>query len=93
MNDFYKQDMFFFISSIAVAILTAAVIVGAYYIIKILRDLKYIADKAKTETDLISEDIRELRGNVKTKGFITKIILNFFKKIFKKGLKNKTSRG
>jgi hypothetical protein len=84
MEDLMKQDIFFFITSIAVVVLTALVATAFYYILKILNDIKYIANKAKTESDLLAEDLHELRSNVKTEGAKLKHFASFFTSIYKR---------
>lgn len=68
MTEFAKMDVFFFVTTIAVAILAIGMIVLVVYSIKILNDIKYITTKAKTEADHIAEDLDELRSNLRTKG-------------------------
>ncbi len=84
MEDMLKQDVFFFITSIAVIILTALLVAVFVYAIKILNDVKYIAKKAKSETDLLAEDLRELRENVKTEGSKLKSFSKFFSSVYKR---------
>jgi len=81
MNDFIKQDIFFFITTIAVAIFTLVLSVGIFYVIKILRDIKYITKKARDGADIIGEDLSQLRENVKNKGSNIAFLVNFFKNI------------
>jgi hypothetical protein len=78
-----KQDIFFFVTTIAVVILTILLAILVIYIIKITRDVKYISERAKTEADLISQDLSDLRDNVK-KGVKLKYLLNFFNNLRKK---------
>ncbi|MCL5667171.1 MAG: hypothetical protein M1383_05385 [Patescibacteria group bacterium] len=87
MDPFYKQDVFFFITTIAVAVVTIIVIAASIYIIKILRDVKYITRKAKTETDIISGELSELRENVREKGAKLKYFSSFFHNVYKKSKK------
>ena len=84
MTDLAKSDAFFFITTIAVILVTIVVIIVAVYLIKILRDVKHISDKAKTETDLIAEDINELRTNVRRQGVKVRFFTNFINKLKKK---------
>jgi len=78
MNEFLKQDIFFFVTTVAVVILTLLLGVLIIYIIKISRDIKYISHKAKDEADLISQDLSELRDNVRDKGAKLKYFMSFF---------------
>jgi predicted Holliday junction resolvase-like endonuclease len=89
MTDFLKQDIFFFITSIAVIILTLLLAILIFYIIKISKNIKYISERAKTEADLISEDISNLRDNVKEHGAKFKYFASFFSDLAKKANKKK----
>ncbi len=84
MSDFLKQDIFFFITTIAVGILTILIAILIIYIIKISKDVKYISHKAKNEADLISQDLSELRDNIKEKGSHLKHFISFFNNLSKK---------
>jgi uncharacterized protein YoxC len=89
MNDFLKQDIFFFITTIAVVILTILLAVLVAYLIKISKDVKYITNKAKDQAELISEDISNLRSNVKEHGAKLKYFASFFSDLVKKATKKK----
>ena len=85
MTDFLKQDIFFFVTTLAVVFLTILISVLIIYIIKISQDVKYISNKAKSEADLISQDLSDLRQNVKDKGAKLKYFVSFFNNLRKKG--------
>lgn len=87
MNDFLKQDIFFFVTTISVVVVTVLLTVLIFYIIKISRNVKYISEKAKTEADLIAEDISELRNNVKEHGMKAKHLFSFFSNLAQKSKK------
>lgn len=78
MTDFMKLDVFFFVTTIAVVILTLLLAVLIIYIIKIGKDIKYISHRAKSEADLIAQDLSDLRQNVKDKGVKMKYFWSFF---------------
>lgn len=84
MSDFAKMDIFFVITSSAVVLLGILFAVLIVYIIKISRDIKYISQKARGEADLISQDLSELRQNVKDKGAKLKFFASFFNNLSKK---------
>lgn len=84
MNDFLKQDVFFFVTTAFVVLLTAVLLVAAFYIIRILRDVRSISETAKAETKAIAEDINELRSNVKNEGAKLKHFANFFSSMYKR---------
>lgn len=87
MNDFYQMHVFFFVTTIAVVLLTIVLAVAAVYIIKILKDIKYISKKAKSEADIISGELSELRQNVKQQGAKLKFFSSFFSNLYKKSKK------
>ena len=84
MNEVAKSDIFFFITTIAVVLFTLFLIVGIYYLIKILDDIRYISKKAREGTDIISEDLSDLREKVKNNGAKVSYFTNFFKKMHNK---------
>ena len=87
METIMKSEIFFFITSIAVVIITILLGVLATYLIRILRNVDDISAKAKDEAGLIKEDIAELRENVKTEGAKVKHLVKFFNNL--KGRKSK----
>lgn len=84
MSEFAKMDIFFVITSAAVVLLGILLAVLIIYIIKISRDIKYISQRAKSEADLISQDLSELRQNIKDKGAKLKFFASFFNNLGKK---------
>jgi hypothetical protein len=83
MSDFMKQDIFFFVTTIAVAVLTILLAILIIYIIKISSDVKHISEKARNEADLISQDLSDLRRNI-GRGFKLKYLFSFFNNLRKK---------
>ena len=67
MTEFLKQDIFFFVSTIAVVVLAIALAIVLYYLIRILRNVDTIVDVAKGETNNIVHDIAEARHDIKAK--------------------------
>lgn len=89
MNEFLKMDIFFFIASIGAGILTIILAITLIYLIVLIRDLKYISNKAKTEADNLSQDIENLRQSVKKRGLQLIHAVNFFSTIIKRIKKGK----
>lgn len=81
MSDLLKQDIFFFVTTLAVVVLTILLVILVVYFIKISRKVNYIANKAKQETDLLSNELGELRKNIRSNGFKLKHLFGFFGKI------------
>ncbi|MES2409378.1 MAG: hypothetical protein V4509_03700 [Patescibacteria group bacterium] len=76
MENIAKSDMFFFVTTIAVIIVTLVLVVALAYVIRIASDIKYIAGKAKQETDEIVDDIKNARETLKSKGKAIATILS-----------------
>ena len=74
MTDFIKADIFFFVTTVAVVCVSAVVVVVLVYVVKILKDIFKIAEKAKSESDNIIADLRELRGAIREEGAKLKAI-------------------
>lgn len=87
MDQFYKMDVFFFVTTIAVIIAAIVLAIAAIYTIAILRDIKYISKKAKTESEHLAADLEELRTNVREEGAKLKHIGSFFAGMYKKNKK------
>lgn len=75
MNSVLTSDIFFFITSVAVAIVTTLIIIILIYIIKLVRDLRGIAENVRKGTDAITEDVAELRMKLKDKGLFSALIM------------------
>ncbi len=68
MESIARSDMFFFVTTIAVIVLTLVLVVALSYFIRIASDIKYIAKRAKEETDEIADDLKTARETLKAKG-------------------------
>jgi hypothetical protein len=66
MDNFLQQDIFFFVTTIAVVTLTILLTVLLVYLIVISRKINYIADKVKAEADLLSAQLQGFRNTIKT---------------------------
>ena len=84
MNEFLKQDIFFFLASILVVAACIVTVIAGSYLIAILKAVNHIAQKAKAESELIAEDLTELRENAEEQGANIKQLMNFFGSIRKK---------
>lgn len=92
MDILIHADVFFFITSIAVIVVTAVLVVLLVYLVRIVRDVKYISRKAKTETDLLAEDVGDLRKGLRTEGMKFKFFTDFFSKIYKRNKKGRKGK-
>jgi uncharacterized protein YoxC len=84
MNDFLKQDIFFFITTVAVLVIAFLLGVLLIYVIRIVRTTSYILDKIKAETDIITGELSELRQNIRKEGVRLKHFAKFINAVRKK---------
>jgi type II secretory pathway pseudopilin PulG len=84
MDTLIHADIFFFITTIAVAIVTVALVVVAFYLVGFLRRARDIAENVKQEAVLLREDIHGARTRVKAGGLRLAHLLDFFSEMRKR---------
>ena len=76
-------DIFFFISTIALVVISVGLIVALFYFIRILRDASFVSKKIKEESTELIADLRRLREGLKEEGVkwrhVSDMIRNFFR--------------
>ncbi len=75
-------DIFFFISTIALVLISIAVIVASVYVIKILRNVKEMTDKMNAESSEIISDLKKLRANLRDEGVKWKHVADLTRNFF-----------
>lgn len=81
MDTLIHADIFFFITSIAVILVTSALVVVLIYLIQILKDFKQVSHRVKEETGLLSQDLAQLRSEIRKEGMKLKHFADFFSRI------------
>jgi Skp family chaperone for outer membrane proteins len=81
MEQILKANIFFFITSVAVMVLSVIAAVFLIYIIRILRDVKDISGRIRSESAMLAEDIAALRANVRNKGMKLRHIIGLIQNI------------
>lgn len=61
-------DIFFFISTIALVLISIGIVVALVYVIRILRNVGEVTDKIKVESGEIVSDLKKLRANLRDEG-------------------------
>jgi uncharacterized protein YoxC len=83
-------DIFFFISTIALVLISIGIVVVLVYVIKILRNVGEVTDKIKVESGEIVEDLKKLRANLRDEGMKWRHVADLVRMFFmKKGKKIK----
>lgn len=65
METLLKADIFFFITSVAVLLLGAGLMVLIYFCIKLVRSITRVVDIVHEEAQLIKEDIDDARDTMR----------------------------
>ena len=77
MDEVLHANIFFFITSVAVTMFTLLVCVALYYVIKILASIRRIVDRIDEGSEMIAEDVEQLRSYV-LEGSLLSQLISFF---------------
>jgi len=82
METLARSDLFFLITGTAVIVLSLALLALIIYVTHLVRELKDIVRIVKRETELISDDIAELRDRVAVEGVKISSFWLFIRKLW-----------
>jgi hypothetical protein len=74
MNEVLHANIFFFITGIAVIVFTALLCVALFHGIKVLKSLRRIMDRLERGTEVIAEDMQNVRSYFTEDGFVTRFV-------------------
>lgn len=77
METLTLTDLFFWLTGIAVIIITTLSVVALLYLIFFLRVIRNVAHQAQKATEMVTEDFVSLRKNIKERGFSLKSLITF----------------
>jgi hypothetical protein len=89
MNNITLVDIFFTITGAAIVLLTILLAVGIIYLVSIFRSVRRVVRTAEFATDMVKEDLVELRDNIKSQGFNLRDLLGFFHGVSRKRILSK----
>lgn len=92
MDELLQANVFFFISSVAAILFTLFLCVALYHIIKILRSLRKILERVEHGSEVMAEDIEQIRSFVLEGSLISQIIGFFFKRTSNAARKRKKKK-
>ncbi len=84
MDTLIHADIFFFVTTIAVIVVTLFFTIALIYLIRVLRQVEGIGKEIKSETVLFREDVRDLRNHVRREGFKLQNFVDFVTHFFKR---------
>lgn len=73
MSEVLQTNVFFIITSIAVVVITVMIGIALYYIIRILRAVRDVAERVRHGSELLAEDAATFRRDVLTGNLFSKI--------------------
>jgi hypothetical protein len=88
MNEFLKMDIFFFVTTIAVVVLTALTGFVLYRLNRVFKSLQHILTQVSAETDMLREDFAEIRSDMRQGTGRIKSLFKFFNRKGKRVRKN-----
>lgn len=65
METILKSEIFFFISSISVILITIIFVIVGFYLIKIMRNFSHISERLKETVDGAASSLEEVGDNIK----------------------------
>ncbi len=92
MNDILHANIFFFITSIAVILVTFLIAWALYYIVGILKNVRDISDRVDRGSIELEADLKELRHNIKHEGMKVATLYAFFRNLMTSFLPKRKKR-
>ena len=77
MSEVIHADIFFFITGIAVIVISAVLVVVLFHAIKVLKSIRRITSRIEAETEAISDDIQNVRTFLSHISLLPQLIANF----------------
>lgn len=77
MDNLTLTYLFFWLTGMAVIIITTLSVIALLYLIFFLRAIRNVARQAQKATELVTEDFVSLRKNIKEQGFSLKSLISF----------------
>ncbi len=82
MNTLIHADIFFFITTIWVIIISVICVIILWNVAIIVNDLRHISKKIRQGSDIVSENLHDLQNVIKSEGANTKYVWKYIKKLF-----------
>ena len=74
MQDFWKADLFFVITTFAIIFATVVFIMVAFYVLMILKEVRLLVARLRVETDQLASDVQATRERVNHEGWLTVLL-------------------
>lgn len=84
MDEFLKMDIFFFVTTIAIIVVALFLAYVLWRFHRILKHIEYISEQVAMESDIVRQDIAEMRSGIRSSKGHLKSLLGFLGKFGKK---------
>ena len=74
MSEILQTNIFFMVTAIAVIMVTIMVLIALYYIIKILRAVRDIAERVREGSEVIADDVANVRDGIVSGRFFRTVV-------------------
>ena len=81
MDSFIHADIFFFVTTISVGVLTILLIIAWIYLMKILANMRKLSDKARVEGEFLIGALHEFGCRVRSEQTGFRAIFRFMRRI------------
>ena len=66
MDEFLKMDLFFVVTTVAVVVLALFTAFVLWRLERVLRNIEYISKQVAMESDIVRQDIAEMRSDIRS---------------------------
>lgn len=84
MNTLIHADIFFFVSTVCLAVLAIFALIALIYLIKILASLKKLADRATIEGNYLMDEVHSMADRMKRRAFNPLFIYLLIKRLIRR---------
>lgn len=84
MNTLIHADIFFFVSTICLVIVTVFLIIALTLLIKTLSDFRYIADRTRTEGDFFLNELHRMGERMRARRFGIGALFIFIRRLIRR---------
>ncbi|MDP2665682.1 MAG: hypothetical protein Q8P23_03575 [bacterium] len=87
MDEFLKMDIFFFVTTVAVVVLAFFSAYVLWRLQRVLKNIEHISEQVAIESDIVRQDIAEMRSDIRYGKGRIKSLFSFLGKLGKKTTK------
>lgn len=87
MDEFLKMDIFFFVATIAVVVLAFFTAYVLWRLQRVLKNIEHISEQVALESDIVRQDIAEMRSDIRHGKSRLKSLFGFLGKLGKRATK------